>query len=97
VDNVLVRVAHWLAANESAGTVARVYRELEAIGVLRTARRNGTVVAAVPLSAVDTASALAAAAGEFAVRAKALGVGAEAAAEAVLAAYAESGPRESIG
>ncbi|MFI9810988.1 GntR family transcriptional regulator [Saccharothrix variisporea] len=32
----------------SAGTVARVYRELETSGVLHTARRNGTVVAAVP-------------------------------------------------
>jgi GntR family transcriptional regulator len=32
----------------AAGTVARAYRELEAEGVLRAARRRGTVVAALP-------------------------------------------------
>lgn len=32
----------------AAGTVARAYRELEADGVLHTARRRGTVVGAPP-------------------------------------------------
>jgi GntR family transcriptional regulator len=31
----------------AAGTIARVYRELESVGVLRTARRQGTAAAAV--------------------------------------------------
>lgn len=35
------------------GTVARAYKELEADGILRTARRHGTVVAAAPKGASD--------------------------------------------
>jgi len=44
------------------GTVARAYRELEANGVVRTARRRGTVVVAVPVApsaAADPPSAVA--------------------------------------
>jgi DNA-binding transcriptional regulator YhcF (GntR family) len=69
----------------AAGTVARVYRELETAGVLRTARRAGTVVAAVPAEPVtDPLGDLAA---EYAARAAALGAGPRAAADAVLAAW----------
>ncbi|RSM77271.1 GntR family transcriptional regulator [Kibdelosporangium aridum] len=64
----------------SAGTVARVYRELETAGVLHTARRKGTVVAAVPSPATD---ALDDAAAQFVSQAKALGVDLDAAVEAV--------------
>jgi GntR family transcriptional regulator len=71
----------------SAGTVARVYRELETSGLLRTARRNGTVVAAVPDTAIDPAIALAQAADEYVRTAQALGVGQQAAIDAVLRAY----------
>jgi GntR family transcriptional regulator len=67
----------------SVGTVARVYRELEAAGVLHTARRNGTVVAAVPDQETDTAAALERAAAEFVISAKALGVSLEDAQQAV--------------
>lgn len=80
----------------AAGTVARVYRELEAGGVLRTARRQGTVVAAVP-AAPDTApdiapdtgpeTALAAAARHYAAVAAGLGVDPHTAAAAVHAAW----------
>lgn len=58
----------------SVGTVARVYRELEAAGVLRTARRAGTVVATVPDQDTGTMNALHRAAAEFVLSAKALGV-----------------------
>lgn len=69
----------------AAGTVARVYRELETAGVLRTARRAGTVVAAVPAEpVVDPLADLAA---EYAARAAALGAAPDAAAAAVLAAW----------
>jgi DNA-binding transcriptional MocR family regulator len=84
----------------AAGTVARVYRELETEGVLRTARRQGTVVAAVPADGApggDTGggtgdgtgvdAALARAAAEYAARAAELGVGPDAAAAAVHAAW----------
>ncbi|WP_436495112.1 GntR family transcriptional regulator [Actinokineospora sp. HUAS TT18] len=57
----------------SAGTVARVYRELETAGALHTARRNGTVVAAVPRADTDPGPTLARAAAEFVARAKAIG------------------------
>lgn len=40
------------------GTVARAYRELESAGTLHTARRRGTVVAAVPVPATDRVTAL---------------------------------------
>lgn len=74
----------------AAGTIARVYRELEAVGVLRTARRQGTVVASVPSvpsvpSVHDTA--LADAAAWYAARAAELGVDPNTAAAAVHAAW----------
>jgi GntR family transcriptional regulator len=68
----------------AAGTIARVYRELEADGVLRTGRRQGTVVAAVPT--VEN-NALAEAAARYAARAADLGVDPHTAAAAVLAAW----------
>lgn len=68
----------------AAGTVARVYRELETGGVLRTARRLGTVVAGVP---VEVDPRLSAAAAEFAARAAGLGADQRAAVAAVLAAW----------
>ena len=69
----------------AAGTVARVYRELEAAGVLATARRAGTVVAAVPAGPVT--DPLAELAADFAARAAALGADPRTAADAVLAAW----------
>ncbi len=55
----------------AANTVARAYRELEADGVVETHGRRGTLIAA----AGDAAHRLAvAAAGEYAERAKRLGV-----------------------
>jgi GntR family transcriptional regulator len=69
----------------AAGTIARVYRELEASGVVKTARRNGTVVAAAPER--DRAAELAAAAAKYAEYARSLGADARAAVDAVLAAY----------
>lgn len=77
----------------AAGTVARVYRELETAGVLHTARRAGTVVAAVPPPdpVPDPLTGLAA---EYAARAAALGAGPRAAADAVLAAWPADVPVE---
>jgi DNA-binding transcriptional regulator YhcF (GntR family) len=73
----------------AAGTVARVYRELEAAGVLHTARRAGTVVASVPEAPEITkhADPLADLAAEYAARAAALGADPRTATEAVLAAW----------
>lgn len=68
----------------AAGTIARVYRELEAAGILRTARRQGTVVAAVPATP-DTA--LVDAARRYAAVAAGLGVDPHTAAAAVHAAW----------
>lgn len=68
----------------AAGTVARVYRELETAGVLRTARRQGTVVAGVPAAHGDE---LARAAAEFAARAAELGADPHTATAAVFAAW----------
>lgn len=68
----------------AAGTIARVYRELEAGGVLRTARRQGTVVAAVPDTPRD---ALAAAARRYAALAAELGADPHTAAAAVYAVW----------
>ncbi|MFI9383310.1 GntR family transcriptional regulator [Kutzneria sp. NPDC052558] len=70
----------------AAGTVARAYRELEAAGVLQTARRQGTVVAqrVVP---DEAARQLRAAAAGFVTSAQALGFGEEAALAAVRAQY----------
>lgn len=70
----------------AAGTVARVYRELETAGVLHTARRQGTVVAAVP-SVTEPEPALAEAAARYAARAAELGVDPHTAAAAVHAAW----------
>lgn len=75
----------------AAGTVARVYRELEVDGVLRTARRRGTVVAAVPAMSTDPLHELTAAAAEYAGRAVALGVDRQAAVAALLAAWSSDG------
>ncbi|MER7706194.1 GntR family transcriptional regulator [Kitasatospora sp. NPDC097605] len=55
----------------AAGTVARAYRELEADGVVETHGRRGTLIAAVGDSAHRL---LAAAAAEYAERARRLGV-----------------------
>jgi DNA-binding transcriptional regulator YhcF (GntR family) len=74
----------------AAGTVARVYRELETAGVLRTARRAGTVIAAVP--ARPLADPLADLAAEYAARAAALGADRRAATDAVLAAWPVDAP-----
>ena len=66
------------------GTVARAYRELEAEGVVATRGRHGTVVQA-PAAAVDAPVAereLGEAARAFAVRARQLGVDAQAAVQA---------------
>ncbi len=75
----------------AAGTVARVYRELEVDGVLRTARRRGTVVAAAPADRTDPHRELAAAAAEYADRAVALGADRQAAAAALFAAWPPDG------
>ncbi|HEX6359687.1 GntR family transcriptional regulator [Actinophytocola sp.] len=71
------------------GTIARVYRELEASGLLRTGRRQGTVVAAVPPAPRPSAlsAALAEAATAYAARAAELGVDPHTAAAAVHAAW----------
>jgi GntR family transcriptional regulator len=70
----------------AAGTVARAYRELEAGGVLHTARRAGTVVAAVPRPDPRT-NQLDRLAADYAARAAALGADPRTAADAVLAAW----------
>jgi DNA-binding transcriptional regulator YhcF (GntR family) len=68
----------------AAGTIARVYRELETAGVLHTARRQGTVVASVP---DPPDAALAEAAAAYAARAAELGVDPRTAAAALYAAW----------
>jgi GntR family transcriptional regulator len=68
----------------AAGTIARVYRELETAGVLHTARRHGTVVASVP---APHETALTEAAAAYAARAAELGVDPHTAAAAVHAAW----------
>ncbi|WP_431877913.1 GntR family transcriptional regulator [Amycolatopsis sacchari] len=70
----------------ASGTIARVYRELEAAGWVRTARARGTVVADTAPRA-DQAALLRAAAAEFAAAAKDLGVDGETAVAAVREAY----------
>lgn len=72
----------------AAGTIARVYRELEAAGVLHTARRQGTVVASVPAAVpAPHNDALAEAAAWYAARAAELGVDQDTAVAAVHAAW----------
>ncbi|QRP44483.1 GntR family transcriptional regulator [Amycolatopsis sp. FDAARGOS 1241] len=75
----------------AAGTVARVYRELEAAGWVTTARARGTVVtgAAEP---PDRAALLRTAADDYARRVRELNVDVAEAVEAVRAALAESRP-----
>lgn len=71
----------------SAGTVARVYHDLETAGVLRTARRLGTVVAAAPEPETVASTALADAATRYITRATALGVDRHDAIKAILDGY----------
>jgi DNA-binding transcriptional regulator YhcF (GntR family) len=66
----------------AAGTVARAYRELEAAGVLQTARRQGTVVAQRVVPA-EAAQQLRLAAAGYVTTALALGFGVEEAIAAV--------------
>jgi GntR family transcriptional regulator len=76
----------------AAGTVARAYKELEAEGLLRTARRHGTVVAAAPSGRADP---LRVAAEAFVDTVLPLGVDARTATAAVQRAFdlSESGGR----
>lgn len=67
----------------AAGTVARAYRELEADGVLHTARRRGTVVARAPAEP----NPLQALADTYATRARTLGADLDGALAAVRRAY----------
>jgi DNA-binding transcriptional regulator YhcF (GntR family) len=72
----------------AVGTVARAYRELEADGVLHTARRRGTVVSAPPADLpADQVTALTE---EYVARVRALGAGRDAVLAAVRTAL--SGP-----
>jgi len=66
------------------GTVARAYKELEAEGVLRTARRHGTVVAQAPAGGADP---LRVAAEAYVETARALGADARTASAAVQRAF----------
>jgi DNA-binding transcriptional regulator YhcF (GntR family) len=74
----------------SVGTVARVYRELEAAGILQTARRAGTVVAAIPVQDTDVMSALDRTAADFVMSAKVLGMTVTDALNAVERAWGET-------
>jgi GntR family transcriptional regulator len=69
----------------AAGTVARAYRELESAGILHTARRHGTVVAAAPPA--DRPDPLQQAAAAYVAQARALGVPEEDAVARVRALY----------
>lgn len=71
----------------STATAAKVYRELEAGGVLEGRGRSGTFVAEPDAAA----AALARAAEEFADRAAAAGVGVDGAVDAVRTAFAHRG------
>lgn len=73
------------------GTVARAYRELEAEGVLGTARRRGTVVARVPVDA-DPLQSLA---DSYVARARTLGADLDGAVAAVRRAYGANMEHES--
>jgi len=76
----------------AAGTVARAYRELETAGVLHTARRRGTLVAAIP--AAQSQTALATLAADYATRARALGADLDTALAACRAAYTHQEHRQ---
>ncbi|OLF18586.1 GntR family transcriptional regulator [Actinophytocola xanthii] len=67
------------------GTVARAYRELESVGVLRTAGRNGTEVAAAPPG--PRLQPLGSAAAAYAAAARAAGADLQHAIAAVVAAF----------
>lgn len=62
------------------GTVARAYKELEADGTLKTARRHGTIVAAVPSAQTSPLDRLAS---DYISTAQSLGISREDAVEAV--------------
>lgn len=84
----------------SNGVVARAYRCLEDEGVLRTAGRGGTTVAAAPtLEDVDHArcQALGRAAGDYAATAVALGVATHSALDAARAALDAAKPSTAPG
>lgn len=70
----------------AAGTVARVYQELEAMTLVATSRSTGTVVAE-PGTRPDRGRLLRAEAVRFAAFAKDLGIGEDVAVEAVRNAY----------
>ncbi|TVT11125.1 GntR family transcriptional regulator [Amycolatopsis bartoniae] len=72
----------------AAGTVARAYRELETEGWVSTGGARGTVIAE-PASPPDQTALLREAASRYAAFARELGADADAAAEAVRAAYQE--------
>jgi DNA-binding transcriptional regulator YhcF (GntR family) len=67
------------------GTVARTYRELELAGLVHTGRAKGTVVA--ETAAIDPAAALRDLARDYVTAARALGIDATTAVDAVRAAY----------
>jgi GntR family transcriptional regulator len=69
----------------AAGTVARAYRELETAGVVHTARRQGTVVAAAPAS--RRPDPLRQAAADYVARARGLGIPEDQAVAQVRALY----------
>jgi GntR family transcriptional regulator len=71
----------------ASGTVARVYRELEAVDLVTTARAKGTVVTE-PAERNRPEALLTAGATRFAAFAHDLGVDVEAAVDAVRSAYA---------
>lgn len=75
----------------SAGTIARVYRELETAGWVSTARAKGTVVAD-PAARPDPSVVLRSAAAEFAALARDLGADVDTAIVAVRLAYATDRP-----
>ena len=67
------------------GTIARTYRELESAGLVQTGRARGTVVA--ETATIAPMAALRDLARDYASAAHSLGIDAEAAIEAVRAAY----------
>ncbi|MFI5609398.1 GntR family transcriptional regulator [Amycolatopsis sp. NPDC051903] len=75
----------------ASGTVARVYRELEAAGWVTTARARGTVVAGAT-ERPDRAALLRTAAADYARRVRELDADAAEAVEAVRTALAETQP-----
>lgn len=75
------------------GTVARVYRELEAAGFVSSRVRHGTVVLAAPRAAASVVRELVEeAAGAYAATARRLGLNVDDALAVVRARWAEGGP-----